>query len=164
MESYDKLKEKNIEISALLEWHFSNICRSIHRRITFKQKYKNPWMVEVSERIHRDLFIASYKAIKDYSVSFGTTYNVKRDRKGIGLSYKITFNHFGVLKYHLHKLSGLSKTEILGLFSKKTERASAYIVISEEKPCSLEYNCRNCILKFRLSYKVENQYGTVCSF
>jgi len=164
MESYDKLKEKKIDVSRLLEWHFSTICRSIQRRITFKQKYKNPWTVEVLEHIHREIFIASFKAIRDYVTEFGRTYNVKRDRRGNGTSYKIAFTHLGTLKQHLHKLSGLSKSEITTLFKKKTDKATACVVVSDEKPCVLEYNCRNCTLKVRLSYKVENQYGTVCSF
>lgn len=96
MESYDRLKEKKIDISCLLEWHFRNICHLINRRITFKQKYKNPWTVEVSEHIHRQIFFESFKAIRDYVVEFGRTYEVKRDRNGTSLSYEITFWCFKV--------------------------------------------------------------------
>ena len=96
-----------------MNWHFRTIIESIGRQISFRQSYKNPWSVEVSERIQRDIFIKVFQAIRDFTVEYGRTFFVKRDAKGVGQIYTITFSHLGAWSaYHFHMLSGISKEEI----------------------------------------------------
>ena len=129
-ESYERLKTKKIDAVSLIEWHFANICHSINRNITFRQKFKNPWVVEVSERIQRDIFIEAFKAIRDFKIEYGRTINIQRDKSGVGVRYTITFNHFGSLKFHLSQLSKLDITE---LFKKQSNKGTAIVIVTEEE-------------------------------
>ena len=72
--SYDNLEKQQIDVSHILHWPFKRIIESISRRISFHQKYKNPWNVEVTEAINREVFIKFFQAIRDYKVEYGRTY------------------------------------------------------------------------------------------
>ena len=48
-ESYDALEEKMIDIKGILSFHVFKILQRLNRRITFKEKFKNPWIVEVGK-------------------------------------------------------------------------------------------------------------------
>ena len=163
--SYERLSVQKYDVSIILDWHFKSIIGNINRRLSFKQRFKNPWKIEVTEKIHRDIFIKAFQAIRDYDIEYGRTYSVKRDKNKICVLYNICFTHLGALKFHLHKLSGFSKEEIDKKFNKaQKNKGKAYIVVSEEKPATIVYNCRNTTLTFNVSYEVENVYGNLCSF
>jgi len=164
MESYERLQLKEFKVASVVNWHFESIIKSINRRISFRQKFKDPWTIVIEEKIFPDTFIQAFKAIRDYKSEFGRTYSVKRDRNGHGLNYVIRFTHLGSLRLHFHKLSGVDKSTIDSLFSKNNNNGKAYIEVNNEKPCLLEYNRKKSILKIKISYSVENKYGTVCSF
>lgn len=164
MESYERLKSKKIDVVNLLEWHFTTICKSINKRLTFRQKYKNPWTIELFERVHRGVFIEAFKAIRDFTVEFGRTIAVTRDKKGVATKYIITFTHLGAFKHHLHKLSNLSKDNIAVLFKKTSDKGTAEVTVTEDKQSVIVYDCRSSNLKVTLSYTVTNKYGAVCSF
>jgi len=161
-ESYDKLKSEKIDAELLLEWHFSYIVRSVSRKITFRQKFKNPWTVEVTESIQSEVFIKAFQAIRDYKIDFGRSIDVKRNRLGAGIRYTIKFDHFGALKFHLSKLSKLEN--IVDLFKKESKKGSATVIVSQEKYTVIDYDCKKSILKISLHYEVKNKYGIVCSF
>ena len=160
-ESYEKLKAEKINADLLLEWHFSNICSSISRRISFRQKFKNPWTIEATENIQRDVFIKAFQAIRDYKIDYGRTYVVKRNNLGAGVRYTIKFNHFGAFKFHLSKLSKLDN--IVSLFKKESSKGTATIIVTEDKNAIIDYDCKKS-LKITLHYEVKNKYGVVCSF
>ena len=163
-ESYDHLDKQQINVSNILHWHYKRIIESINRRLSFHQKYKNPWTIEVTEAINREVFIKSFQAIRDYKIEHGRTYSVKRDRRGNGTHYTLRFTNLGALRFHLHKLSGLEKEEIDRLFSKHSStKGKACVQLSEEQPCLMEYNSLKCTLKLNLYYHVENIYGNVIS-
>ena len=164
MESYQLLDTKEVSVRRLLEWHTTRIVNKVNRKLSFQQKFKNPWYIEVQESIHRDTFIHLFKAIRDYSIQYGRVIDVERDRNGVGKIYTITFTHFGALKFHLTKLTNNS-VNIVTLFSKKNKAGnSAVIFVSDKKPATMTYNVKKTMLTFTLSYNVENKYGTVCSF
>ena len=164
-DSYNRLLDSKFDVSKLVNWHFSTIIENIGRRISFRQSYKTPWSVEVSEQIQRDIFIKVFQAIRDFAVEYGRTFSVKRDSKGVGKIYTISFTHLGAFRHHFHKLSGIAKEEIDERLSKANKtKGKAYLYLSEEKPCTIVYNCNKSLLTIKLSYKVENIYGNVCSF
>ena len=82
------------------------ILERLNRRITFKEKYKNPWIVEVGEHIHLSVFYEWFKAISDYKTEFGRTINIKRNSKNKPSNYTIVFNHVGCFKFHFTKIVG----------------------------------------------------------
>ncbi len=163
-ESYDRLEKKEISVHVLVQWHFKRIVETIGRRLTFHQKYKNPWTIELVEPIQCDIFRKAFQAVRDHSPSVGLTYTVKRDRQGNGLNYRLNFTWTGTLRYHLHKLSGFSKKEIDNFFMKKSEtKGKAFVKLSEDQPCIVEYDVKKSTLKLNLQYHVENTYGNVIS-
>ena len=105
-ESYGSLEEKKIDIKSILSFHVLKILESLNRRITFKEKFKNPWTVEVGEHIHFSVFYEWFKAISDYKIEFGRTINIKRNSKNKPSNYTIVFNHFGCFKFHFEKIVG----------------------------------------------------------
>ena len=111
------------------------------------------------------LLHASFKAIRDYTVQFGTTIDIDKDRKGIATKYTITFNHLGAFKFHIHKLSNIEKDKIVKQYFKKmSNNGVAEVSVTDNKVATIEYKCSTSTLKLKLSYTVKNNYGTICSF
>ena len=128
MESYQILGTKQVGVKALLEWHTTSIVKSVNRKISFKQKFKNPWNIEVQESIYREVFMELFKAVRDYKIQYGRILDADRDRNGVGKIFKITFTHFGAFKFHLTQLSNNS-VDILQLFSEKNKAGNSAVVI-----------------------------------
>ena len=163
--SYERLESRSIDYHVLIEWHFTSIINSASKRISFRQSYKNPWTVSVDEKIQRQVFIECFKAIRDFSIEYGRDIHVKRDKNCIGQEYTLKFWHHGALVFHLSKLSKLSKDHITNLFKKSHKtKGTASVVVSEQKPSILKYNCKKSLLTLTISYEVENKYGIKVSF
>ena len=61
--SYDLLDGKKIKVKEILDLHTCKIIESVHRRITFKETFKNPWCSQAAENIHFGVFYEWFKAI-----------------------------------------------------------------------------------------------------
>lgn len=163
-ESYDRLEKREINVFIIVKWHFKRIVETIGRRLSFHQKFKNPWTIDISEPIQVEVFKKAFQAVRDHSPSEGFTYTVKRDREGHGLHYHLNFTWTGTLRFHLHKLSGYTKKEIDSFFTKESEtKGKAFVKLSKDQPCVIEYNVKKSILKLTLQYNVENVHGNVMS-
>ena len=46
-DSYDALEEKKIDIKVISSFHVLKILKNLNRRITFKEKFTNPWIIEI---------------------------------------------------------------------------------------------------------------------
>ena len=106
-EPYNELKSKKIEIIELLNYHFSEIAISINRKITEKEKFRNPWQISLERTIHQSLYIQFYKAVRDYKIVYGRKINHKRYSSGDLKEIIITFEHFGCFIFHLSQISGI---------------------------------------------------------
>ena len=156
---------RKIETYKIVEWHYRTIVEGIKRRITFRQNFKNPWGIEISERIQREIFISSFQAIRDYSIEYGRTIQVERDNKGIGKIYTITFTHLGSFSFHLRRLAGIEREELSASFVKTSKiTGTAEITVSVDKPAIFIYKVSTSALKLTLSYSVKNRYGLAMSF
>lgn len=114
LETYQVLANKHVKTYEIIQFHFKKILQGIYRRLTFKQKFKNPWVAEVGEYICPEVFYEYYKAIRDFKISFGRTTEVKRNKQGKPTSYTIKFNHLGCMNFHLKKsIDGSSTDEYL---------------------------------------------------
>ena len=58
-DSYDALEEKKIDIKGILSCHALKILKNLNRRITFKEKFTNPWIIEIGEHIHFSAFFTN---------------------------------------------------------------------------------------------------------
>ena len=103
------------------------MIESVHRRITFKETFKNPSCSQAAENIHLDVFYEWFTAIEDFHIHFHITTEIKRNKKKKPMEYTINFTHFGCLKFHIEKIIGkdftlkrsLAKTSLESIFRKK---------------------------------------------
>ena len=58
-DSYDALEEKKIDIKVISSFHVLKIIKNLNRRITFKEKFTNPWIIEIGEHIHFSAFFTN---------------------------------------------------------------------------------------------------------
>ena len=164
LDSYKSLRDRKLNLGELVEFHIKSIIESVYRKITLKQKYKNPWSVEISGVIYSDIFIQIYRAIKDYSTAYGRNITTIRDKKGALVSIKIEFIHIGALKLHLKELTG-GNIDIKEYFKRKwSNGCSAKIIATEAKPATLLFKLKTHKYTFNLNYTVKNKYGEICSF
>lgn len=163
MGDYSKLNEQNVSIGRLWEWHMASITSGIKRKLSFRQKIKNPWKIEVIEVIHRDVFIVWFKLIRDFKIQYGRTINVVRDKKtNIGKVYTITFTHFGALRYHMSEIGQNIKIKQDNFSRKNTIGNTATVVVDTEHPATVTFNASKSTVTFDLHYQVINKYGNVC--
>ena len=164
LDTYKAYRSYKINVCEIGEFHVRSIVESVHRKISQKQKFKNPWTVNVHGIIYKDIFYQLFRAIRDYSISYGRSVEVIRTKKGIATSYIITFTHFGALKFHLQKLAN-DKIDIATYFNRKWKNgAKGSIIVSVEKPAKLSYRVSTCTYHLNLHYKMENKYNELCSF
>ena len=109
LQTYEILKTKKVDIASLLEFHFTQVLNSIRRRLTPRQKFRNPWTIEVQREIFSPAFIELYRAVKDYIISFGREVTVERNSKGVLKLITIKFTHKGAFKFHLSKIAGIAE-------------------------------------------------------
>lgn len=164
LESYEELKKSKIKVSPVLEWHLFRVINSIHRKIIFRQKFRNPWCVEVVEFIHKDIYYQFFRAVRDYHITYGRTETLVCDKSGHPKEYNLKFTHFGAFSFHFEKATNKS-VDIRKLFKKSNAIGNiAEIEISEEKPATVDYKIKTGAMTIKLHYSVKNKFGNVCSF
>ena len=152
--SYERFASKECNVSVITEWTFQQILTTVKRRLTFREKYSNPWTVVLVETIHSSIF----QAVRDHIVHHNITLNVQRNRSsGEGEKFSMVFKHLGELVFHLHKLSGISKAEVQSYFLKegKNDR-KAEVILSEEKPFTIKYIVKTSKMTISLYYEIKN--------
>jgi hypothetical protein len=108
-DSYEKLKQKNFTAFHLLQWHFSKVLKSIHRNISSREKFWDPWTIEVKREVQYSIFYEFFKALDAYKTSFGRTLTVEKDSKKLIKNIRICFHHLGSLINHLCEVTTSSK-------------------------------------------------------
>lgn len=105
-----------------------------------------------------------FQAIRDYRVRHNISIAMKRNRLGHGEHFQITFNHIGEFCFHLTKLCGFfSKDNVKAYFTKKSSNGKkAEIVLTNDKPATIEYNFKKSKMTIKLFYEVKNKYGLIC--
>ena len=150
---YNLLERRQISLSALWAWHLERIIGAMRRKISFREKIKDPWKIKVEEFIHRDVFVQWYRVLRDFRTEHGRTLD-KTEKQ-----YTISFHHLGTFMYHLKQLSG--KENVIA-FSKKVKTGStASVIATAAQPVKITYNISKSTLLFELHYQVINKYGNV---
>ena len=101
LETYEELKKKEVKVANILSFHFARIICCIHRKLSFKQKFKNPWTINVSEYLSRDCFYEFFRAVRDYKIAYGRKCEITNYKTGDTKEYVITFTHLGCFRFHL---------------------------------------------------------------
>ena len=146
----------------MVKWHFIEILASIQRRITLKRKFKDPFTCVVYRDIHKNIFYQAFRAIRDYPIQFGTFTEVLRNKKNVIIGYSIKFEHLGAFKFHLKQLADEDTSNSLS--KKFTTGSSAAVVVTPEKPATLNYKVSNSSLTIRVQYEIKNKYGVMTSY
>ena len=76
MSSYLHLVKKATPVVNILNFVLNQSLKSIYRKLSFRQKYRDSWTVVVSETIAREIFYKWFKAINDHLPDFGRTLNL----------------------------------------------------------------------------------------
>ena len=159
--SYELLKHKQGSVFNILQYHFQNVFKSVLRRISFRERYRNPWRIEISESLHWSLFYEWFKAIQDHNIHFGRSLEIEKDKKKIVKKYVIKFFHLGTFKYHCKQI--LEEDPVLKKKNKVTG-ATAKVVVADDKPAVIIYDIKKGQMIMKMRYQVTNKYDTVCSF
>ena len=148
----------------ILHFHISHLLECVYRRLSFRQKFKNPWLIEATERLNCKIFYEWFKAIEDYSIAFGRETEVKRDKSRLRnvKEYKVVFTHLGTFKFHISQVIGKDNLNLVRL--NKTTGAKVNIVVSPEKPAVLVYNVKKRHVTLCVNYELYNRYDVLCSF
>ena len=77
---YKSLKEKNIKVFEVLQYHLNRIVIGIQRKISFKQTFTKPFQIEIVEYLEATCFYQFFKAVSDYS-EFGRKVTILRDKR-----------------------------------------------------------------------------------
>ena len=160
--SYADLKSKNTPTINVLNFFVNRLIVSVYRKLTFRQKYKDPWAVVASEPIPKDIFYEWYKAIEDHSTEFGRTLEKRKNKHKKTVSYIIQFTHFGTFKYHFGEIIG--KDKIILEKVKATTKEKIQVVCSNERPITVSYDISKGVVTIKLKYNLFNRYGQLCSF
>ena len=161
LKSYEFLKLRKVEFYDLIHYHFKDLFRSVHRRLTKKMSIRNPWHIVVSEKMHGSIFMYWFNAMKEHGSDFGRHFTIKRDRQQNIKNIIIEFNHVGTMIYHLSK--ALGDTGADKCFQKELGKCVGSIVVDEENPFVMEFNFTRNIISLNCKYEVVNQFGYVIS-
>ena len=154
--SYEVLKKQKVAVNDLLKFHFKEIGNSIKRKITTRQ-VRSPGRICIKYKIPPPVYREWYRAVRDHIPSFGFTCDVKRNKKNLLTHTNLKFLHLGTIKFHFAQVAGDSN-----FFTRKINKVTGSIVVSEEKPVIFNYNVQKGLLSINLNFELINRYGHVC--
>ena len=70
IKSYEESRNKQLHIFDVIKIHLEHIFQSLARKITFRQKYQDPWTASSCEFVQKDI-LYWYRAIRDHEIAFG---------------------------------------------------------------------------------------------
>lgn len=84
---YADPNSKNTLTINILNFFVNRLIVSVYPKLTFRQKYKDPWTIIASEPIPEDIFYEQYKVIKDHSMKFVGTLEKSQNKYEKTVSY-----------------------------------------------------------------------------
>ena len=171
LETYRILREHSLSTITLVSWHFKSILKSVNRKISLKQSFRNPFTVTLSETIHSTIFYHAFRAIRDFPQNVDVSTKTEKDKKGNCKTHEIVFKSIEALILHLTKLTSITEEEeekqnIEKVYFRKnfTHGQKGKIVATTDKPAIFHYKVSTCTLTVTMKYEITNQFGTVCSY
>ena len=161
MSSYSHLAKKTAPVVNILNFVLNRSLKGIYRKLSFRQKYRKPWTIVVSEPIAREIFYKGFKDINDYLPDFGRTVEIVKNKYGKTVSYRIKFTHTDTFKLHVGKIIGKDKINFVK--ESKATKEKVEVVCTDENPIKIDYNITKGTL-INLKYNLSNRYGQLYSF
>ena len=167
--TYRNLEKKDTKVLKFIEWHMREIVGAMGRKVCLnKSKLGYRRSINVSERIHQDLMLDLFKAVRDHHhVRIGvraTRDDLKKPREdgSVLRELKIVFKDENSACFHLGKGSGLGSVKLRELWTRKLDGGCVgRIVCDEERPITLIWGVRNCMLRVSCHFVVVNKQGNV---
>lgn len=159
MESYEKLTETQVDVKPIFNDCFIDLLKSVHRRLNTRETKRNNRRTLAVVSIHRSIFFKFYKAVRDWSSSFGRSLVLDKKRNGDIKKITIEFSHKRAFECHMKKVTD---TPIKRYLKKSVKNNTIEVVISEDKTASLVFDVARNILTSSMSFIVKNLYGNIC--
>lgn len=160
-EPYKILKEHQLFTFTLVQWHFQSVLKSLSRKVTIRQSFRNPFTIVLSETIYKEVYYQAYRVIRDYPTHFDTeTKTIKKS--GVVKSYEIKFTAIQSLRFHLKQLSNIDDTD---QYLKKSfpHGEKGEVLVSEEQPALFFFKVSTNTLTVTMKFSIKNRHGTVCT-
>ena len=158
---YSELPAIKVDLLPQLNFHFKEIFCTIKRRLKIRQTINHPYKIIINHKLHHELYLKWYRAVRDYVPSFGRKITVSRKRNRSIKSIEISFTHLGSFRYHLTKAVG---EDVKTYLKKSIGDCKLKVVVSEDKPAVLCFDMNRNSLSMKLSYEVTNRYGIIASY
>ena len=72
--SYETFKLKDCNVVVIAKWHFLELLKVVKRRLIFRRKFTNPWVINITENIHN---IPVYQAVRDHTLHYNIHFTFK---------------------------------------------------------------------------------------
>ena len=165
VDSYTAVTEYTVNASVILEWHFTELIKSINRKITTRQSYRKPWFVSTKRTINKEVFGVWYEALVNFIPKIGfsieeTWYKTRPELKSV----VFTFTKLGVFVFHLQKITN-NDIDVPKYFRKTFKcKTEAVIRVDDDKPAKITFIYSNEQICIDVFYIATNEYGTILSF
>ena len=122
------------------------------------------WLIDATERLSSKIVYEWFKAVEDYSITFGRETEIKRDKSRLRneKEYKVVFTYLGTFKFHISQGIGKDKLDLIKV--NKTTGAKVKNFLSPEKRAVLVYNVKKRHVTLCINYELYNRYDALCSF
>lgn len=158
MDTYAILNVEKVEVVETINFHIHRLLSSVRWKITFKTKFKDPWIVLATKTMSPTIFYRWFRAIRDHM-----NHNNKRQTRE---PQRILYSIFPpwCIKVPFDERSWASKCGQF-FWKKKSLDCIAYVEVDNvEKRAILTYKVNSGRLSLRLKFSVKNKFGFVCSF
>ena len=162
MSSYFHLGKKTTPVVNILNFVLNWSLKSIYSKLSFRQKYRDPWTFVVSEPIAIEIFYEWFKATNDHIPDFGRTVEIVRNKSGKTVNDRIKFTHIGTFKFHVGQMIEEDKINLVK--ENETIKEKVKVVCADEKPIKIDYDISRGNLMINLKYNLFNRYDRLCSF
>ena len=135
----------------------------IYRQLSIRQTLNNPWKVVVTNNIHYSIYYKFSHAIRDFSIKFGLSTSIKRDKKGKIKTFTVRFTEIASAIYHLSKGLDDSKDSARPYLNKKVKDCTMKLKATENEPIVMENAYSKSKVTISIAYEVKNSYGNMVS-
>ena len=165
LDTYKVLNEHKCSTSTFINWHITEVLRSIKRKLTLKRKYSDPFTVVVVRDIHKDVFYELFRCIRDFRSGVGIETKTERNKKGQPTVRSITFTHFGHFRYHAQQLTALGEDDVKNFLAKSFScKSCAKVLATKENPITITFKYSTNTMTLKSHYVTKNVYGNVTSY
>lgn len=165
VDTYNVLNNEIVNVKPLVVFHFNELLKNLTKRITKRPTNANPWKVVNAVKVPPVLFLKFYRALRDFKIRNFREISLKRKKDGTLKLITIKFTNIGPLRYHLGQAVGVTNKQVFEerfLVRHWPDGSKGSVVVTFEKPATLEFNMITNKLFFSANYEVVNNFGNVC--